>query len=96
MTLSSSNHATVWAIVYEVFDAPGTGRLTNRFVRAVSSTVLASALAPGDSGNFTLDTPAMSGVVWDNLRAIALVDYLPGSSTGAYDMLQAVSVSPLQ
>ncbi|NKQ36324.1 MAG: hypothetical protein HF973_11995 [Chloroflexi bacterium] len=93
ITLSFTNNAAVWLIVYEIFDSPGAGRLTNRFVRATSSTYLSSPLPPGSSADFVLDTPALNGVVWNNLRAVVLVDYLPDGSSRAYDMLQAVPVT---
>jgi hypothetical protein len=93
ITLSYANNAAVWLIVYEVFDAPGAGRLTNRFVRATTSAYFSSPLPPGGSADFVFDTPALDGVVWDNLRAIVLVDYLPDGSSGAYDMLQAVPIT---
>lgn len=93
VTLGSGNGATVWAIVYEEFAAPGSGRLTNRFVRVVASTSVSPDLAPDATRAFTLDTPALSGVNWGGLRAIVLVDYRPAGTSGAYDMLQAASVS---
>lgn len=93
VTLSSSNQAAVWIIVYETFTSSGAGRLTNRFVRAITRTSFASPLSPNGVENFVLDTPTLNGVVWDNLRAVVLVDYFPDGSSGAYDMLQAVSVT---
>ena len=93
VTLGSGNGATFWAIVYEEFDAPGSGRLTNRFVRVVASMPVSPDLAPDATRAFTLDTPALGGVNWGGLRAIVLVDYRPAGSSGAYDMLQAASVS---
>ncbi len=93
VTLSFGNNATVWLIVYETFDSSGAGRLTNRFVRATTRISIASPISPDGTENFVLDTPTLDGVVWDNLQAIVLVDYLPSGSSGAYDMLQAVSVT---
>ena len=92
-TLGSGNGATVWAIVYEEFETSGSGRFTNRFVRTAVSTAISSDLAPDATETFTLVTSALGGVNWDNLRAILLVDYRPGSTSGAYDTLQAVSDS---
>ncbi len=93
LTLGTSNSATVWAIVYEVFDtAPGaTERLTKRYVRADVPQAITSDLANGATGSYTLNTPTLSGVVWENLQWIVLADYLPPGSLGAYDMLQAIS-----
>ena len=92
VTLSYSNNAAVWVIVYETFSSPDTGRLTNRFVQGTAHTSI-SSLSPGSVENFVLDTLTLNGVVWDNLRAVVLVDYRPIGSSGAYDMLQAVSVT---
>ena len=93
VTLSYSNNAAVWVIVYETFSSSGAGRLTNRFVRTTAHTSFSSPLPPDSVGNFVLDTAALNGVVWDNLRAVVLVDYLPTGSSGAYDMLQSVSIT---
>ena len=92
VTLSYSNNAAVWVIIYETFSSPGGVRLTNRFVRVTASTSI-SSLSPNGVGNFVVDTPTLNGVVWDNLRAVVLVDYLPSGSPGVYDMLQATSVT---
>ncbi|MFZ6026186.1 MAG: hypothetical protein ACOYYS_00605 [Chloroflexota bacterium] len=90
--ISSANAAKVWVIVYEEFASPGGERLTSRYVRAVTSVSISPELANDASGSYSLDTPALSGVDWNNLRAIVLVDYRPDGSS-AYDMLQAVRVS---
>jgi len=86
VTLSSSNSARVYAIVYEDDAADG---LTERYVRTTASTGI-SSLADGATESFTLDTPDLSGVEnWDNIHSLVLVDYRPGGYSGAYDMLQA-------
>jgi len=92
VTLGWDNSATAWVIVYEVFDTPGDESLTSRYVRAVVDYAIATDLADGATASYSLDVPALSGVVWDNLRAVVLVDYLPSGSAGAYDMLQALQV----
>ncbi len=92
VTLSSANRAAVWVSVYEEFSSPGGERLTNRYVRATARSSISTSLPPGGVQNFILDTTTLDGVIWDNLRAVVLVDYLPSSSSGAYDMLQAVSI----
>jgi hypothetical protein len=91
VTLSSyANLATVNAIIYE--DAHV--KVTNRFVRATVSTGMAT-LAPNDIATFTLETPDLIGVNWDNLHFVVFVDYCPTGSVGAYDVLQAVIASPI-
>ena len=82
---TSTNSATVHAIVYEDTHVLH----TNRFVRAVVSKGISPALPSGSTATFTLDTPELSGVNWDKLHFIALIDYRPSGSSGAYDMLQA-------
>ena len=86
--LSSSNEATVYAIVYEdVTPNASTTPLTSRYVRAVASTGI-SSLANGATGSYSLDTSDLTGVDWGRLHPVVLVDYRPGGS-GYYDMLQA-------
>jgi hypothetical protein len=95
VTLSESNFATVWAIVYEQFSTPGgagLGRLTRRVVQTFAYEQFSTSLADGQTGFYSLDTGALSGVVWDNLHAIVLVDYRATGDTEPYDTLQAVLV----
>jgi len=91
VTLSSgANSATVHAIVYEdahVHD-------TNRFARAAVEAGI-SNLAPNATGTFTLETPDLSNINWDNLHFVVLVDYRPSGSAGAFDMLQAAIALPV-
>jgi hypothetical protein len=89
-TLSGANSAAVHAIVYE--DAHV--QLTGRFARAAVKTDITS-LAPDATATFQLETPELSDVNWDNLHYLVLVDYRPGGSTGAYDMLQAAVALPI-
>lgn len=84
VTLSSSNIARVHAIVYE--DAHVAD--TNRFVRGARSTGI-SSLAPGATETYTIEISLSSGLNWDKLHSVVLVDYRPGVNTGTYDMLQA-------
>jgi hypothetical protein len=87
---SSSNSAAVHAIVYEE-DVPA--RDTHRFGRAAVSTDI-SNLAPNATATYTLETSDLTGVNWDKLHFIVLVDYRPSGSVGAYDMLQAAVALP--
>jgi len=95
----AERYGTVWAIVYEEFaTAPGTDRHLKHYVRTTVSTLVSSKytnLPPSETGTFTLDTGTLSGVNWDNLRAIVLVDYRPSDTSNAYDTLQATSI-PIQ
>ena len=89
VVLGPGNDATVWAIVYEEFGSSGTGRLTNRFVRAAAYADISQNLAHGETDNYTVATSELNGVVWDNLEWVALAEYRPAGSTGAWDMIQA-------
>jgi uncharacterized repeat protein (TIGR01451 family) len=88
VTLSPSNEATVYAIIYEVVSPDYVNYLTSRYVRATASTGI-SYLADGATGNYSLDTPALSGVDWARLHPVVLVDYRPDGPSGYYDVLQA-------
>ena len=89
--LSVSNSATVHAMLYEI-DAtnvvPDMAGITGAYVRAGASSSI-SSLANGATGNFSLDTPDLTGVEnWNNVYSLVIVDYRPGAG-GAYDTLQA-------
>lgn len=94
VALGPDNEATIWAIVYEVFDTAGEERLTNRLVRAVAATPVTPSLAPEATTTMAVVTEPLTGVVWEHLHTIVLVDYRPGGTVMAFDMLQAVSVPP--
>ncbi len=83
---SSRNDATIHALVYEDKSGGSTGRI----VRSAVYSPLMVDLPDGTSASFSLGTPELSGVVWDNLHSVVFADYRPGGSSGAYDMLQAV------
>jgi hypothetical protein len=91
VTLSSSNEATVHVIVYlqqHVY-------LTSRLVVFAAHTAITS-LANGALGAYNLETDDLTSVDWDKLHYIALVDYIPNSTTGKYDMLQAAFAEPAE
>ncbi|MHB0876475.1 MAG: InlB B-repeat-containing protein [Anaerolineae bacterium] len=98
-TLSAANDATATAIVYQdvvpgAYIDPGDPEvgyyLTGRFARSAPSLPVASPLAPEATQGFSLNSTALSGYDWSKLHSVAFVDYRPGGSSGAYDMLQAV------
>ena len=91
VTLSSSNEATVHVIVYlqqHVY-------LTSRLVVFAAHAAI-SSLANGATGAYNLETDDLTSVDWDKLHYIALVDYIPNSTTGKYDMLQAAVAEPAE
>lgn len=81
----SINAATVHLLVYEHVSAD----TTSRIVRGAASMAIEPALDPGATATFTLETGKLSGIEWSEIRCIVLIDYLPGGTEGAYDMLQA-------
>lgn len=89
VTLSSTNKATVWSIVYEDKHVAN----TDHYVRAVDSAGI-SDLAPGASMTYTLQTADLAGVDWSELHYVALVDYRPDPAERPRDTLQAVVAQP--
>ena len=85
----AQNRAAVHALVYE--DAKV--GVTSRYVRSAVFQNITTSLAPGASVSFNLETLDLSGVNWDKLHFLALVDYQPVINA-AYDMLQAVVALP--
>jgi hypothetical protein len=87
VTLSYANKTKVHVIVYEKTHVLH----TNRYVRAEADKVVDPELKNGAAGSYTIDTADLTGVNWDRLSAVALVDYQPGSS-GSFDLLNAAAV----
>ena len=85
VTLSTANGATVHVIVYEDIKVG----VTSRTVRDAVYTSIGSPIADNGRASFVLDTKDLSPANWANVHVIALADYRPGGTTGAYDMLQA-------
>jgi thiol-disulfide isomerase/thioredoxin len=79
------NSATVHAVVYEE-ERIG---LTGRYVRQTISTPISNDLLPSSTARFVLTTPEITGVDWQKIRTVVMVDYQPNAN-GPYDMLQAV------
>ncbi len=85
VTLSTANGAAVHVIVYEDIKAG----VTSRMVRDAVYTSISSPIADSGRASFVLDTNDLSPVDWAKVHVLALADYRPGGTTGAYDMLQA-------
>ena len=98
MTLSTAaNDATVHAIVYkDVQEGDAPVSITDRYALTAVSTGVAAPLAPGASATFSLETAGLTGVDWEQLHFLVLVDYRPGGASGAYDMLQAAFALPVR
>ena len=88
-TLSSSNGATVHAIVYEDIKVGVSGRT----VRAAAYSYISTPLVDLGTASYVLDTADIAPADWADVHVLALVDYRPGGATGAYDMLQAAFAS---
>ena len=88
--LAAANGATAHAVVWEDKKA----HVTSRTVRAAPYREIAPPVAPGEVFTTVLDTPALAGVDWSKLHAVAFVDYRPAGATGAFDMLQAALAVP--
>ncbi len=87
------NRATVHVVVYQQDDTLQSGHVTRRHSMAATYQNMTS-LANGDSAVYTLTTPDLSDVNWNRLHLLVLVDYRPGVTTGACDMLQAALAVP--
>jgi len=88
-TLTSASGAAIWLIVWENARI----RLTDTYVRSVVKTPITVALPPGGTVTATMDTPTLTGVSWDKLESLAMLERRT-SSTGRYDMLQAAIAAP--
>lgn len=91
VALSNANSAGVGVIVYEDAHVG----VTNRYVRSAVAVGVPATLANGAFADFTLETPALTGVDWARLHAFVLADYIPGNPAGRYDMLQAALLTPV-
>jgi hypothetical protein len=90
VTLSyNSNAAEVDVLVWEDVTPDNVHYVTSRYIRAAPTQPLTTPLPSGATASFAIDTPNLSGVNWAKLHCLALVDYRPGGTTGAWDMLQA-------
>jgi len=82
-TLSAANHATITALLYEEPNNP-----TTIPVVVAAGTAAITSLADGATGTTTFEIAAGS-LEPARTRWIVIADYLPESSEGAYDTLQA-------
>ena len=64
--------------------------VTSRTTRSVASVSIGAALEDNASRSLVLDTDDISPADWSKVHVVVAVDYRPGGTTGAYDMLQAV------
>ena len=88
--------ANVHIIIYEVHTPVANEHVTQRILRAHVYQSIGVSLPTNASATFSLDTAELSNIVdWSKVRAVALIDYRPGGTTGAYDMLQATMIFPL-
>ena len=88
--------ARVHVLVYEEHTANSGEHITKHILRAHVSQAIGIDLATSASKSFALETAELSNIVdWNKVHAVVLVDYRPGGTSGAYDMLQAATIYPL-
>jgi len=87
--LEIDKEAVVWLVAYE---NASVGHSTT-WVRSTVGGYLPFDLAPNESIDVVLDSPPMSGVDWERMAALVMVEDRPRRS-GAYDMLQATEALP--
>ena len=87
VSLGGANNAQVHAIVYENTKV----KLTSRDVRAEVSKQISqdfTGLKPGATATYLLGSEDLTGVDWEKLDVVAIVDYQPAQG-GPYDALQS-------
>jgi hypothetical protein len=87
--LEIDQEAAIWLIAYE---SSSVGHSTT-WVRSTALRYLPFDLAPGESATAVIDTPPMSGVDWNQMAGLVMVEDRPGGQ-GSYDMLQATEALP--
>lgn len=87
--LKIDEEAAIWLIAYQNA-AIG---VSKTWVRSTAQRYLPFDLAPGETATVVIDTPAMSGIVWNQMACLILAENRPGGS-GTYDMLQAAEALP--
>ncbi|HNT56027.1 MAG TPA: hypothetical protein PKG95_15025 [Anaerolineaceae bacterium] len=93
LTLGTANKATIWVLVYEESSSgPVADGLTQRYVRAQVSQALSSNLAPGASAQYLLTVNSLSGVDWNRMHGVIILDYRPNPSLRPYNTYQAKAV----
>jgi hypothetical protein len=87
--LEIDHEAGIWLITYE----NSTIGHSTTWVRSTAFRYLPFDLVPGESVTDVIDSPPMSGVNWDRMAGLVIVEDRAGGS-GAYDMLQATQALP--
>jgi hypothetical protein len=88
--LEIDQEAVIWLIAYE---NSSVGHSTT-WVRSTALRYLPFDLAPGESAAVIFDSPPMSGVDWNQMAGLVMVEDRPGGS-GTYDLLQATEALPV-
>jgi len=87
--LEVGNDAAVWLVAYE---NNSIGH-SMTWVRSTAFQFLPFDLAPGESTTMVIDSPPMSGVDWNRMACLVMLEDRP-NGLGAYDMLQAAEALP--
>jgi hypothetical protein len=86
----AANSAALTAMVYEqTYEFPFQDP-----VRGVTAVPLAAPVAPGATAQLQARLLAPAVVDWSQANVVALVDYRPAGTTGAYDVVQAARAAP--
>ncbi len=88
-TLRRSEEAAAWVVAYEKTVVG----VSSTWVRMTRRWPLPDDLAPGETVHAVVDLPGLSGVDWNRMAAVALLEDRPGGN-GRYDMLQATEALP--
>jgi hypothetical protein len=87
--LEVDNDAAVWLVAYE----NSTVGHSMTWVRSTAYRFLPFDLASGESTTMVIDSPPMSGVDWNRMACLVMLEDRP-NGLGAYDMLQATEALP--
>jgi hypothetical protein len=87
--LELDDDGSVWLIAYENAHIGH----SSTWVRSTEQQSLPFDLAPGESATLVFDSPPMSGIDWDTINGLVLVEDRP-TADGVYDMLQATHALP--
>jgi hypothetical protein len=88
-TLAVDDDASLWLVTYE--ESPI--GVSSTWVRSTTEWFLPFDLGPGESTTTTIDSPPLSGVAWNRMAAVVLLEHRPGG-VGMWDMIQGAPVEP--
>ena len=87
--LTPESRAAIWVIAWENARI----RLTDTWVRAAVRSPIGVSVAAGERITAVVETPALTGVSWERIESLAMVERRTAAG-GRYDMLQAAVSRP--